>query len=274
MKRLRDDAPALAHRLLAGKPGAVALDFDGTLTEIVPDPDAVWLAPDQRDVLARLARIPVLRVAVLSGRSREDAGLRLGVPGVLVVGNHGFELDGWSLPEVELSRPALASFLVDLDQAPDLPFAVRLEDKGATATVHLVGPRSDADRDRLLAALTERLGRIPEMIGAGSAPNVAGARGAGLRLHPGKASVEIRPAVEWDKARALLLILETWGVARESAFFAGDDETDECVFAALAEGIGVKVGEGETAARYRAEGPAEVWRFLYELTRQSESRFG
>jgi HAD superfamily hydrolase (TIGR01484 family) len=304
-ERLREHAAGIARALLEAEPGVVALDYDGTLTEIVPEPEEARLTPERRELLGRLARIPSLRVAILSGRALRDAAARIGVAGVTVVGNHGLEIEGLRLPQVERSRPVLERFLAALESDGELPLPVHLEDKVATATVHLRGTRAERDRDRLLAALQERLTRFAA---PGIAPGAPGAnRGASsgqaeptaaapLRLSPGKASVEVRPAVDWDKARALLHLLERWGAAREDTLYAGDDETDECVFAELREGVTVVIGEeraggggraageeraasgGRTAgggglgARYVAADPAELYGLLQEIVRQSERR--
>jgi trehalose 6-phosphate phosphatase len=48
--------------------------------------------------------------------------------------------------------------------------------------------------------------------------------------------------------------------------YLGDDVTDEDVFEGLSpEDVGVKVGEGETAAQYRVEGVDDVRRILHTL---------
>ena len=248
--RLLDHAPALARRLRDSDVGVLALDYDGTLTEIVDDPDAARLDPARRRELQRVARLPNLRLVIVSGRSQRDAAERVGVEGAVVVGNHGLELEGLHLPEVARSRPYLSEFLALVERDGGLPYPVLVEDKGATATVHVRGTRADDARDRLLDALRARLERLGPVQ---------------LALHPGKASVEVRPAVAWDKARALLFLLERWDAPQRSVFYAGDDVTDECVFAALAEGITVKVGAGQTRARYVAEGPPELYEFLKEL---------
>ena len=43
--------------------------------------------------------------------------------------------------------------------------------------------------------------------------------------------------------------------------------TDECVFEGVPEAVGVRVGEGATAATFRAESPAEVLDLLRDLAR-------
>jgi trehalose-phosphatase len=253
---LRDAGSEIAARLLPG-PAALVLDFDGTLTEIVADPDAPVLAEERRGVLRALASVPALRVAVLSGRARADVERRVGVSGVTYVGNHGLEMDGWTAPGVAAARPALERYLEDLRGAGSLPAPIRIEDKDATATVHLVGTRDPALRDALLAALEERLRAGPD----------GGRAAAPLRLHPGKASVEVRPRVDWDKAAAFRRLLEVWEVPPRRALYAGDDVTDECVFEGVPEAVGVRVGGGATAAAFRAESPAEVLDLLRDLAR-------
>jgi trehalose 6-phosphate phosphatase len=252
-RALRGAADEIVARLLPG-PAGVVLDFDGTLTEIVPDPDAPVLSEGRRHVLRDLVASPELRVAVLSGRARADVARRVGVSGLAYVGNHGLEMDGWTAPGVADARPALTAFLEELRSAAPLPFPIRVEDKGATATVHLAGTRDPAVRDALLAAMDRRL-------------TAAGARGPlpPLRLSPGKASVEVRPRVDWDKAAAFRRILEGWDVPPDRALYAGDDVTDECVFAGVPEAVGIKVGEGPTGAAYRAASPSDVVALLREL---------
>lgn len=65
---------AFAATVLAGKRPAVFLDYDGTLTPIVRDPDAATLAPAMRRVVAALAR--VFPTAIVSGRGREKVSKR------------------------------------------------------------------------------------------------------------------------------------------------------------------------------------------------------
>ena len=60
---------AFAASVLSGKRPAIFLDYDGTLTPIVRDPDAATLAPAMRRVVAALAR--VFPTAIVSGRGRE-----------------------------------------------------------------------------------------------------------------------------------------------------------------------------------------------------------
>ncbi|MBA2564224.1 MAG: trehalose-phosphatase [Gemmatimonadetes bacterium] len=252
MTRLRDHTAAIVRALLTADPAVVALDYDGTLTEIVPDPDHARLTPARRRVLAKASRLPRVRLVVLSGRCCADASLRVGVDGIPVVGNHGLELEGWRIPDAERWRESLVAFLERLAAATCALPRVNVEDKGLTATVHLAEIRSDVARDGLLRELGKLLGE-------------PAAGGDLLRLHPGKASVEVRPAVDWDKAGALRLLLERWGALPANVFYAGDDVTDECVFREVAEGFTVKVGEGESHARYRAEGPEEVYDFLRVL---------
>ncbi|HTE72980.1 MAG TPA: trehalose-phosphatase, partial [Actinomycetes bacterium] len=71
----------------------VALDFDGTLSPIVPDPDDARAHPDVPPVLERLAGRGV-RVAVVTGRPAQlavDRGGLAGVPGLVVLGHYGLE---------------------------------------------------------------------------------------------------------------------------------------------------------------------------------------
>ena len=246
----RDEAGLLdAVRALApGGPLLVALDFDGTLTEIVDDPGAPGLSLERRAILARVPA-PGRWLAIVSGRSLEDVGPRVGIEDAIVVGNHGLEIEGPGI-SVRLAPAGVEGRLTALLAALPLEHAAIVEDKGATATLH-VRPREDARRHAALGAAI----RAP-------------VEAAGFVLRPGKASWEIRPAGPTNKGDALRRLLDALpGAAAERAIYIGDDRTDEDAFAALRAGLTARVGvpDRETAARHRLADPAAVYRFLEAL---------
>ena len=86
-------SPAGEARLaqaLAGRP-LLALDFDGTVSRLVPDPETARMDPAVPPLLTRLAtRMPV---ALVSGRGLQDLRARTPLTGLTLVGNHGNEWD-------------------------------------------------------------------------------------------------------------------------------------------------------------------------------------
>jgi trehalose 6-phosphate phosphatase len=74
----------------------------------------------------------------------------------------------------------------------------------------------------------------------------------GVRVLHGKSVVELS-VVDADKGEAVRRLARE--VDADVAVAIGDDETDEWMFAALAEGsVSIKVGPGETGARFRVAG--------------------
>src|SRR5216110_3553904 len=89
---------------------AVFLDYDGTLTPIVSQPEDAWLADSMRQALRELAaRAPV---AILSGRDLDDVRRRVDLDGIVYAGCHGFDIAGPGF-----RREFGADYLVDLDMA-------------------------------------------------------------------------------------------------------------------------------------------------------------
>src|SRR5204862_268023 len=95
-------APWLALRSTV----ALFLDYDGTLTPIVPSPEDAHLSEAARQSLEQAARTPNLDIVIVSGRALADVQQRVGVPGLTYVGNHGFEIEGpgISFRHAELDR--------------------------------------------------------------------------------------------------------------------------------------------------------------------------
>ena len=228
----------------------LGLDFDGTITPIQETPSAVSLSPEMRQILESLSQRDRLSVAILTGRERADMRERVDIPGLLYVGNHGLEISGPGLlhidPTAADSRPAIQQLTTNLQAKLQHILGVLLEDKGLTVSVHhrLVAPeQSEEVRDIVHAALA-------------NSPHP-------FQLTRGAQVFEIRPRVYWNKGTAMIWLMENLGKQDILPIYLGDDTTDEDVFAALPEGLTVKVGpDADTAAGYRLDGPAEVQTFL------------
>jgi trehalose-phosphatase len=235
----------------------VGLDFDGTLAPIVADPGAAAALPEARAAVAALARRSDCRVGVLSGRALDDVRTRLGIADVWYAGNHGFEIMGPGLPYrvhpgAQAARPALDRCLRRLAALAALP-GVSVEDKGLSASVHVRNVPSVDVAGRAAAAVR----------GACAAE-------AALRVTEGLEVLELRPALAWDKGRALRFLLEALRVPDGApVVFIGDDATDEDAFRALrGRGEGVIVGDpprADTAATAWLRGPADVAMLLRAL---------
>ncbi|MDP1591342.1 MAG: trehalose-phosphatase, partial [Prosthecobacter sp.] len=83
------------HEWLVSNPRIlIGCDFDGTLAPLVSHADKACLTAATKAVLLRLASLPGVILAVISGRSLVDLRQRVGLPGVLYAGNHGLEMTG------------------------------------------------------------------------------------------------------------------------------------------------------------------------------------
>jgi trehalose 6-phosphate phosphatase len=210
-----------------GRPVAVFLDYDGTLSPIVTDYRKAGLPAPTRAALAALAaRVPV---AIISGRDRADVASRVGLDDIYYAGSHGFDIAGpGGLTETpEAGAAALAAIAT---AGPALEAAVaaipgaRVEPKKFSIAVHY---REVAPDD------------VPAVEAA--ADDVAAAHPA-LRAGRGKKVIELQPRADWDKGRAVDWLLHNtpMGAGAPLPVYLGDDLTDEDAFAALS-GIGLGV---------------------------------
>lgn len=256
-------ALGLAAGLTARQP-AVFFDFDGTLSDIVDDPDAARLAAGAAEALRKLAaHCPV---AVLSGRDLADVTERVGLPGIWYAGSHGFELtapDGTHHQNdaAAAAIPVLERVAGQLrDQLGSIPGVV-VEHKRFGVAVHY----RNAARDRV--------GEVT------AAVHAAGQRHA-LRVTTGREVVELRPDIDWDKGKTLRWVIDHLRHAGPRAganltpIYLGDDITDEDAFDAVRhDGVPIMVrhtddGDRATAALFALDSPARVTEFTDRLARQ------
>ncbi|OBG99163.1 trehalose-phosphatase [Mycobacterium sp. E3251] len=254
------DALTAVDDLAARRP-AVFFDFDGTLSEIVNDPDAAIPVPGATEALRRLAeRCPV---AVLSGRDLADVTKRVGVQGIWYAGSHGFEL---TAPDgTHHQNDAAAAAIPVLEHAAgelrerlgSIP-GVMVEHKRFGVAVHY----RNAGRDRVgeVAAAVRAAGRRDE-----------------LRVTTGREVIELRPDLDWDKGKTLRWVLDHLTGADAgplTPIYLGDDITDEDAFDAIHDG-GVPIlvrhyddGDRATAAEFALDSPARASEFTARLARE------
>jgi len=227
------------------------LDFDGTLAPIVERPELAKLPQATRSLLLALDAEPRVSVAVISGRSIADLRERVGLA-LIFAGNHGLEIEGPGLmfrpPDLTDTLSLMPTLASDLSKRLAAINGVLIENKGPSLSIHYRNVNDERVAD-VLDAVTSAWTPHSQL----------------LELHMGKKVVEIRPRVEWNKGKAAQWILEHVGDERVLPVCIGDDTTDEDIFRALPDSISIKVGEEDTAARYRVLTPEQVRLFLHEI---------
>jgi len=250
---VNDLEPAL-RRLAALPRLLVASDYDGVLAPIVTDPSRAYPLPEAVPVVRALAALPDTIVAAISGRARDDLAAVSGLPPdeVLLIGSHGSELaDGVRLdPAQRALHTRLEAAVREL--IADRP-GVRLETKPAGVVVHT---RTAATRVVADAAAQATLA------GPATWP--------GVHVTTGKEIVELS-VTNTHKGTAIEALRHRYHP--DAVLFLGDDVTDENAFAVLRDpDVGIKVGPGETRARYRVADPKNAVRALRLLLKHRQPR--
>ena len=214
------------------------------------------LSAEVRGPLADLAGSGRVTVVVVSGRAAADLRARADVPGLIVAGNHGLELagPGWEFvdPAVAESAPAISQLAAALSRVLEPIPGVAVEDKGLSVAVHY----RHADPDQHEAVRSA----VHGVLSHSSHPFV---------LTVGRMCFDLRARVYWNKGEAVRWLLAHVDQPAALVVFVGGDPTDEDAFAALPDGVTVRVGAGaETAARYHVDGPDGVRKFLEWLRDQ------
>jgi trehalose 6-phosphate phosphatase len=242
--------------LASQKDVAVFLDYDGTLTNIVPRPEDAVLADSMRRTLRNLAHY--CTVAVISGRDLKDVQHLVALDTIFYAGSHGFEISG---PEGRhLQQQKGQEFLPVLDRA-EKALRQRLEHKIQGVQV---------ERKKYAVAVHYRRVQEHDLAEIETAVDQIQEQHRELRKTTGKKIFELQPDIDWNKGKALLWLLEQLDMDRPGVlpFYLGDDVTDEDAFKVLHDrGVGIAVQEtpAPTAARYRLRNPQEVEEFLTHL---------
>jgi trehalose 6-phosphate phosphatase len=238
----------IAERLRDSDP-VIFLDYDGTLAPVASVPSQPVLSDRMRSTLRRLVKL--CPVALVSGRDLRDLRRRVGLKDVVYLASGGLEAHG---PLGRYVQAGEESFAPSLNCAEsDLRFAIGnirgalVERRTFSVAMHhrLVDPK---DMPRLMDAFDDVARRHPE-----------------LKVVRGKRALELRAHTEWDRGRAVELVVAKLRLRDAMPVYIGDDRTDEAAFEAIGEkGITILVAEDarETAAQYVLSDYEEVRQFL------------
>lgn len=228
---------------------ALFVDFDGTLADLAPRPDAVAVLPGLTDTLQTLHRRLGGALAVVSGRPIEQLD-RLLSPLVLPsAGVHGAERrrEGGELVRSTAVQETVIEALARRAEtlAAQHPGLLVERKPGALALHYRLAPEFEAACLHLLEA--------------------AVAEHPAFTLLHGKQVVEMKPRGA-SKGLAVEDFMQEAPFVGRKPLFAGDDVTDEAGFAAVQRlgGCGIKVGAGSTLAHWRLADPSALRQWLQQ----------
>ncbi|XP_065008870.1 probable trehalose-phosphate phosphatase 6 isoform X2 [Musa acuminata AAA Group] len=249
-----------------GKQIVMFMDYDGTLSPIVDDPDSAFMSDAMREAVRDVARY--FPTAIVSGRCLDKVINFVRLADLYYAGSHGMDIKGPTKPRHDKARAKPVLFqpaseflpMIDavhkalLERTKSTPGA-RVENNKFCVSVHFrcVDEKSWSS---LFEQVRCVLKEYPK-----------------LRLTQGRKVLEIRPTIKWDKGKALEFLLESLGFANCTnvmPVYIGDDRTDEDAFKVLrdrGQGFGILVSKfpKETNATYSLQEPSEVKDFLVRL---------
>lgn len=251
-----------------GKQIVMFLDYDGTLSPIVEDPDRAFMSDAMRRTVRKLARY--FPTAIVSGRCRDKVYNFVKLAELYYAGSHGMDIKGPAKGSKHLKKSQAVLFQPASEFLPmiDEVYKTLLE-----KTKSILGAQVEHNK----FCLSVHFRCVDEKKWNELAHQVRSVLKdyPKLRLTQGRKVLEIRPTIKWDKGKALEFLLESLGLANCTDVFPvyiGDDRTDEDAFKVLrdrGQGFGILVSKiaKETNASYYLQEPSEVMNFLQRLVK-------
>lgn len=254
-------------RASQGKNVVVFLDYDGTLSSIVDDPDRAFITPEMRETVRDVAKY--FPTAIVSGRCRAKVYNFVRLSELYYAGSHGMDIKGpaeGSEQRQQMCDPIICQpareflpmidevYKVLMEKMKHIPGAI-VENNKYCLSIHY-----RCVEEKKWGELAKKVKHVIK-----DYPQ--------LRLTQGRKVLEVRPMIKWNKGDALEFLLDSLGYGESNDVFPvyiGDDRTDEDAFKVLRErghGLGILVSKApkETNATYSLQEPTEVMQFLKRL---------
>ncbi|KAA8533855.1 hypothetical protein F0562_031372 [Nyssa sinensis] len=265
-----------------GKRIALFLDYDGTLSPIVDNPDCAFMSNAMRAAVSDVAKY--FPTAIISGRSCDKVYEFVELKELYYAGSHGMDIMGPVRPssndhpncirttdkqgkEVNLFQPA-SEFLPMIEEVFRSLVEITKEIEGAKV-----------ENNKFCVSVHYRNVDEKSWTTIGQCVHEILKNYPRLRLTHGRKVLEVRPVLSWDKGKAVEFLLETLGLSNCDdvlPIYVGDDRTDEDAFKVLRggnRGYGILVSSApkESNAFYSLRDPSEVMEFLKSLVTWKES---
>ncbi|CAA7401708.1 unnamed protein product [Spirodela intermedia] len=251
-----------------GKQIAMFLDYDGTLSPIVDDPEVAFMSEAMREAVRDVAQY--FPTAIVSGRCKDKVFGFVQLAELYYAGSHGMDIQG---PEASIGSKCTRGSKSVLFQ-PASEFLLMIDEvyKALVEKTKAI-PGAKVENNRFCVSVHFRC--VDEKRWVGLAEQVGSVLKGypKLRVTQGRKVLEIRPSIKWDKGKALEFLLDSLGFADSEdvlPVYIGDDRTDEDAFKVLRErgqGFGILVSKipKDTSASYSLREPLEVMEFLKRL---------
>lgn len=264
MKNVWESINEIGDLLKSAEGVQLFLDFDGTLSPIVPDFKGARIEPDIKNVLKKITLLKNVFVMIVSGRKLESLKEKINLPGLNYAGNHGLE---WTINGIDDRHPLDKKVIMSLNDVKSIfsnlsqkHKGLFVEDKSMSISLHYRNLEV-IDEEAFKKDFFQSVEKIKK-------DNI-------IEFVEGKKVIDARPRIKWDKGRIVGMVTEM--NPGKLTIAIGDDTTDEDMFGKIVDGITIRVGESDhSKARYCLNTVEDVQRFLEyvykELAKKNHSQ--
>lgn len=240
----------LLEKYKQAKNRLILLDYDGTLVDFTPDPENAVPSTELLDILRKIASMPCTKLIIISGRNQEDIERFVGKLPIDIIAEHGAVLKKqgiWQKQNIDISewKEPVLDVLNEISSTCPGSF---VEEKAFSLAWHYRNAASGDSQSRKLMDALEKLSFLYN-----------------FKILDGNKVVEIK-SNEIGKGKATEYLVEQGNY--DFILSIGDDRTDEEMFEFFLnypEAITIKVGEGNTMAKYILKNVEQVLTLLKRL---------